>query len=252
MPKSKRSKVTTLSKTPVRSTKASKVALVNEVQQQIDSYDHVWLFSVGDMRNEGLKELRSQWRGTGRFFLGRGKVMAKSLGETEETEYQEGLAKLARRIKGPVGLFMTSHPVGETVEWFESYSKKEYARMGASATQDITLPEGPLLTPYADPPMGDPFPHSMEPQLRQLGLNTTLVRGVPSLNNPHVLCRKGEKLTSEKCRILKLLGVQMSEFRIHLGSRWSKGEGFVAGEDKATDGDAADEVEDGAMDEDED
>lgn len=96
MPKSKRSKVTTLSKTPVRSTKASKVALVNEVQQQIDSYDHVWLFSVGDMRNEGLKELRSQWRGTGRFFLGRGKVMAKSLGETEETEYQEGLAKLAR------------------------------------------------------------------------------------------------------------------------------------------------------------
>jgi mRNA turnover protein 4 len=137
--------------------------------------------------------------------------------------------------------------------------------------------------------MGDPFPHSMEPQLRQLGLNTTLVRGVPSLNNPHVLCRKGEKLTSEKCRILKLLGVQMSvsaaagrggaeqgvgldvrmgcergdgvrkdgidttqEFRIHLGSRWSKGEGFVAGEDKATDGDAADEVEDGAMDEDED
>jgi hypothetical protein len=37
-----------------------------------------------------------------------------------------------------------------------------------------------------------------------------------------------------------------------LGSRWSKGEGFVAGEDKATDGDAADEVEDGAMDEDED
>jgi hypothetical protein len=36
-----------------------------------------------------------------------------------------------------------------------------------------------------------------------------------------------------------------------LGSRWSKGEGFVAGEDKATEGDA-DEVEDGAMDEDED
>jgi mRNA turnover protein 4 len=96
MPKSKRSKVTTLSKTPVRSTKASKVALVNEIQQQIDQYDHVWLFSVGDMRNEGLKEVRTQWRGTGRFFLGRGKVMAKALGETEETEYQEGLAKLAR------------------------------------------------------------------------------------------------------------------------------------------------------------
>lgn len=50
----------------------------------------------------------------------------------------------------------------------------------------------------------------MEPQLRALGLSTTLVRGVPSLNNPHTLCRKGEKLSSEKCRILKLLGVQMA------------------------------------------
>jgi mRNA turnover protein 4 len=96
MPKSKRSKVTTLSKTPIRTTKASKAALVNEVRAQIDRYDHAWLFSVGDMRNEGLKELRSQWRGTGRFFFGKGKVMAKALGETVEQEYQEGLSEIAK------------------------------------------------------------------------------------------------------------------------------------------------------------
>ena len=50
----------------------------------------------------------------------------------------------------------------------------------------------------------------MEPQLRALGLATTLIRGVPSLSNPHTICAQGEKLTSEKCRILKLLGVQMA------------------------------------------
>ena len=50
----------------------------------------------------------------------------------------------------------------------------------------------------------------MEPQLRQLGLATTLIKGVPSLNHPHILCREGEKLSSEQCRILKLLGVQMA------------------------------------------
>jgi hypothetical protein len=50
----------------------------------------------------------------------------------------------------------------------------------------------------------------MEPQLRALGLATTLVKGVPSLNNPHAVCATGEKLSSEKCRILKLLGVQMA------------------------------------------
>lgn len=98
----------------------------------------------------------------------------------------------------------------ETIEWFQTWHKKEYARQGAKATMDVTLPEGPLLTPWTEPVSGDPFPHSMDPQLRQLGLDTKLVRGVPSLSNPHVLCRKGEKLSSEKCRILKLLAVQMA------------------------------------------
>jgi len=50
----------------------------------------------------------------------------------------------------------------------------------------------------------------MEPQLRALGLHTTLVKGVPSLNTSHQLCKTGETLTSEQCRILKLLGVQMA------------------------------------------
>ena len=66
------------------------------------------------------------------------------------------------------------------------------------------------------------------------------------MSNPHVLCRRGEKLSSEKCRILKLLGVQMAvstrggdpslmeqEFRIYLGSRWSRDAGFVEGADLA-------------------
>jgi len=53
----------------------------------------------------------------------------------------------------------------------------------------------------------------MEPQLRALGLHTTLVKGVPSLNTSHQLCKAGETLTSEQCRILKLLGVQMAVSR---------------------------------------
>lgn len=101
----------------------------------------------------------------------------------------------------------------ETREWFESWSKLEYARMGARATHDVTISAGPLLTPWAGEGVeasGDPFPHSMDPQLRALGLDTSLVRGVPSLKNAHVLCRKGDKLSSEKCRVLKLLAIQMA------------------------------------------
>ncbi len=82
MPRSKRQKLTTLSKTAPRATKASKRALANEIRANIDTFDHVWLFSVGDMRNEGLKQVRVQWRGTGRIFFGKGRVMAKALGDS--------------------------------------------------------------------------------------------------------------------------------------------------------------------------
>ena len=95
MPKSKRAKVTTLSKTPIRGTKASKTALVDKLRSQLDQYEHVWLFSVGDMRNEGLKQVRAQWKDTGRFFFSKGKIMAKALGDSPELEYQEGLSGLA-------------------------------------------------------------------------------------------------------------------------------------------------------------
>lgn len=43
----------------------------------------------------------------------------------------------------------------------------DYARAGNKAQMDITLEEGPL----------EQFPHSMEPQLRQLGLPTALKKG---------------------------------------------------------------------------
>lgn len=43
----------------------------------------------------------------------------------------------------------------------------DYARAGNQAQMDVTLDEGPL----------EQFPHSMEPQLRQLGLPTALKKG---------------------------------------------------------------------------
>ena len=95
MPRSKRSKVTTLTKTASRTTKASKLALVQEIHNEMDKYEHIWLFSVGDMRNEGLKEVRAQWRGTGRMFFGKGRVMQKALGLDAGDEYKEGLHKLS-------------------------------------------------------------------------------------------------------------------------------------------------------------
>ena len=55
--------------------------------------------------------------------------------------------------------------------WFQSHREPEYARSGSKATQTVILDQGPL--PH--------FPFSMEPQLRKLGLPTTLKKGNPFL-----------------------------------------------------------------------
>ena len=51
--------------------------------------------------------------------------------------------------------------------YFSHFSEPDFARSGTTATQKVVINEGPLPA----------FSHSMEPQLRQLGLPTTLVKG---------------------------------------------------------------------------
>jgi len=114
--------------------------------------------------------------------------------------------------------------------------------MGEISTIDLTLPAGPVTNND-----GKPFPHSMEPQLRKLGLATRMVTGVPSLATEHVVCRKGDKLTSEQVRrpavvyfyilplmellyqtqLLKLRGDQTVTFKVALRCMWDKESGKV-------------------------
>lgn len=54
-----------------------------------------------------------------------------------------------------------------TYRYFNHFKEMDYARAGNQAQMDITLDEGPL----------EQFTHSMEPQLRQLGLPTALKKG---------------------------------------------------------------------------
>jgi mRNA turnover protein 4 len=52
--------------------------------------------------------------------------------------------------------------------WFENFHEADFARSGFIAPKTMELEEGPLPE----------FPHNMEPQLRQLGLPTSLKKGL--------------------------------------------------------------------------
>jgi len=78
------------------------------------------------------------------------------------------------------------------MKWAEEYEELEYARSGFTTPESIELPEGPLQQ----------FQHSMEPQLRQLGMPTSLQKGVITLIRPYTVCQKDDVLTPEQAQIL--------------------------------------------------
>merc|ERR1712066_382634 len=87
--------------------------------------------------------------------------------------------------------------------------------MGGELLETVVLKEGPLVM----------FGHSMEPQLRQLGLPVQLVKGVVTMLAEHTVVNEGDVLTSEQARILKLLGHQQAEFKLNMVSGWNKAQG---------------------------
>jgi len=76
------------------------------------------------------------------------------------------------------------------------------------ATSDFSLDKGPLPVDVA--------PHPLEPTLRKLGLPTRLNASVVELLQDTTVCKAGDVLTPEQCRLLQLFDQKQAAFRIHL------------------------------------
>ncbi|XP_068598555.1 mRNA turnover protein 4 homolog [Brachionichthys hirsutus] len=222
MPKSKRDKKVSLTKTAKKGLEL-KQKLIEELRKCVDTYKNLFIFSVANVRNNKLKDIRTAWKHS-RFFFGKNKVMMVALGKGETDEYKDNLHKLSKYLRGEVGVLFTNKTKEEVQEYFDHFKEMDYARAGNRAQRDVTLDEGPL----------EQFTHSMEPQLRQLGLPTALKKGVVTLLKDHEVCTEGDVLTPEQARILKLLGIEMAEFKVQIKCMWNSETGefeMCAGED---------------------
>ncbi|KAL0077088.1 ribosomal protein L10-domain-containing protein [Phycomyces blakesleeanus] len=206
MPKSKRVSVVALTQTDKKG-REGKEKLIEEIQKSVDQYSYIWLFSVKDMRNTFLKEVRNDFK-TSRFFMGKNRVMAKALGTTPEEEYKPELSKLAEQLNKEVGLLFTNKTPEEVKNYFEEFRQPDYARSGVVASQTIVVDEGAVKRGV------DPMPHNMEPLLRSLGMPTLLRNGIVSLSAPYTICKVGDTLSTNQAHLLKLFYHQLAEFRI--------------------------------------
>jgi mRNA turnover protein 4 len=143
MPRARRNKVVSLTKTN-KKTRVDKESLMDKVREAAQQYSFVWLFSIGNMRNAYLKEVRQLWDGS-RLFYGKLGVIKKALGTQEEDEARPGLSGIANKLAGPVGLLLTDSTPAEVKEWFDDYSRKDFARAGNLASATVELPAGEFL-----------------------------------------------------------------------------------------------------------
>jgi len=210
MPKSKRDKKVSLTKTSKHGMEWKK-KLVSDVREAAEKYESIYIFQVIGMRGAGLRQLRRAWK-EARIFLGKNKVMALALGKTTEAEVKPGLHKLSSRLSGDCGLLFTNKDEEEVVTFFNSFVEKDFARGGTVASRTVDLEEGPLVQ----------FSHAIEPHLRSLGLPTALKKGVVTMIKDYNVCKQGQTLNPEQAKILKLLDIQMAEFRLILESSWSQ------------------------------
>jgi mRNA turnover protein 4 len=249
MPKSKRARVVSTSKTK-KNRKELVQRLHANVQAACDGYDCIWVFDVQNMRNSCIKEVRSQLSDSRlvhsaqctrhvdhpcRIFMGKTKLMLHALGSTPETAHLPGTHLLAPYMSGEIGLLFTSRSPPAIESYFAQYAVLDYARAGAVAPAGFVIARGELRTAYGvDGGENDLVPLAVEPTLRKLGVPTRVVRGRVVLEEVededqegYVVCRAGDVLDSRQTTLLKIFGVRMAEFKVLLRAMWEKSGGSV-------------------------
>ncbi|KAG2703741.1 hypothetical protein I3843_06G142100 [Carya illinoinensis] len=210
MPKSKRNRPVTLSKTKKKG-REHKEAIVNAIRDAAEKYNSVYVFAFENMRNLKFKEFREQLKSTSRFFLGSNKVMQVSLGRSAADEITPGIHKVSKLLRGDTGICFTNLQKEEVERLFNEYEEYDFARTGSMATEKVELKEGHL----------EQFTHEMEPFLRKQGMPVRLNKGNVELVSDFIVCEEGKPLSPESARILRLLGIKMATFRLHLIARWN-------------------------------
>jgi len=208
MPKAKRPRAITLSKTKKKG-HVRKDFMISQIRECLDKYSNIYVIITHNMRSSVTKQLRKEMIDS-RFFFGKNKVMAVALGRTAADEQRENLHLLSNQISGNCCLLFTNKEKEEVTRFINSYHGREYPLPGYEPMDTISLSTGPLPQ----------FSHALEPYLRKLGLHTILDNGVIQLLKSYDLCKIGEPITAEKAKLLKLFGHQIAEFYMTVKCRW--------------------------------
>ncbi|KAI8151328.1 Ribosome assembly factor mrt4 [Colletotrichum sp. SAR 10_70] len=234
MPKSKRNRIVNLTQVS-KKTREQKDKLFANIRETVPEYQHCFVFAVDNMRNNYLKQVRHELTDC-RLFFGKTKLMAKALGQDPSSAVADGIDRLTPFLSGTVGLLFTNRDPKAVLEYFEGVSPVDFARAGTVATRDFVIPPGVVYATGGEVPAEHdvPMEHSIEPELRRLGMPTRMIKGRVCLGDAdgssgegYTVCKEGETLDSRQTRLLKLFSICLSEFKVQVMAYWSAASGEV-------------------------
>lgn len=157
--------------------------------------------------------------------------MAVALGLTPETACATNINRLTPHLTGAVGLLFTSRTPDSVFEHFANFRPLDYARAGNVSPRDFTIPSGIVYSQAGEVPESEdePLSHTIEPNLRKLGVPTRLVKGKVTLDmeGGYPVCKKGDVLDSRQTTLLKMFGVAVSPFTVDMKAYWTRESGEV-------------------------
>eukprot|EP01063_Lacrimia_lanifica_P017577 TRINITY_DN24629_c0_g1_i1.p2 TRINITY_DN24629_c0_g1~~TRINITY_DN24629_c0_g1_i1.p2 ORF type:complete len:223 (+),score=123.74 TRINITY_DN24629_c0_g1_i1:55-723(+) len=211
MPKNKREKKVALTNVKPKGME-HKEGLVDNIRAAVEEFENCFTFDLGNLRTNHLALVRKEFKDS-RIFLGKNKVMAIALGRSKEESHQDNLYKLAAKLTGTSGLLFTNRSKKEVKQYFATFEVNDYARAGAVAAIDFSIPQGPI----------EQFGHEMMDQLMKLGLPIQLDKGTLLCLSDTRVAVEGEVITPEASQLMKLWGYQSATFRVLLTAHWSGG-----------------------------
>ncbi|KAH8668375.1 ribosomal protein L10-domain-containing protein [Xylariales sp. PMI_506] len=234
MPKSKRNRVVNMTQVG-KKTREHKDRLFESIRNAVPEYQHIFVFSAENTRNIHIQELRQELNDS-RIFLGKTTLMSRALGRTPEEAVADNVNELTPHLNGSVGLLLTNRAPTEILAHLSSLSAVDFARAGNVAPRGFTIPPGLVMSTGGEVPAEHDVPmgHTIEPELRRLGVPTRMVRGRivlgeedGSIGDGYTVCKEGDVLDSRQTRLLKLFSVCLSEFTVKTRAYWSAASGEV-------------------------
>ena len=201
MPKAKRSKVVSLTKTS-KQTKAVKDKLMLKLEANTQRYNKLVFLEIENLTNEVQHQLRSNIKGE--LVFGKKSVLAKYFeNEGEKDENFLKAAEFLKNIDSQICVVFTNESVEDIKTQVQKTDVTVFAQPGTKAMATVELQPG-----------NEVFDHistSNATYVRNLGVFVTVEKGKLNLGENVLAAQKNEPLTVNQSKLLRVLGIKLGK-----------------------------------------